>query len=95
MSAPRFCRSDDAVLRVVGDHRVLLPVGRALPADAYLFLLDGPVAEAVWEALAEPLDADALAARVAAEFAVDRATATRDVETFLAQLEQAGFAERV
>ena len=89
----RYRRSQDAVVRTIGDHRVLLPVDRALPADVLLFLLDGPVAELVWEALAEPREPGALAAQVAQQFEVDAETAAQDVDAFLQQLEQAGFAQ--
>ncbi len=85
-----YQRDANFVLRLVGDHQVLVPIAGSLGADTFLLLLDGPVAHAVWEALAEPRTRDQLVELVTTTFEVERDVALGDVETFLAQLESGG-----
>jgi hypothetical protein len=80
-----YQRNTGFVLRVIGSHSILVPVGSP-PEGALTLVLDGPVALSLWEALAESASAAQLAAGVVAEFEVDRQVAEGDVETFLQQL---------
>ena len=85
-----FRRSPNFVARTVGEHHVLLPVEGALPDDVYVFLLDGPVALALWDALSVSRSQRELVDTVLAAFEVEREQAEADVATFLEQLSAAG-----
>ena len=85
-----YQRDPNFVLRLVGDHQVLVPIAGSLDPDTFLLLLDGPVAHAVWKALAVPRTRDELVDLVTQRFEVEPDVAVRDVETFLAQLQSGG-----
>lgn len=82
----RYLRRRDAVLREVPGHCVVLPGRGALPPGVCAFLLDGPVARFLWDALGEPRTLDELADLVSDSFAVERARARDDARAFLDQL---------
>ena len=81
----RLRRAPDVVLRPIAGQRLLIDP-RGMPPGVMLFLLDGPVAELLWEALATPRLVEELVDLVVGEFAVAREVAEGDVGRFLAEL---------
>ena len=80
-----YRRNPGFVVRAIGSHTILVPVG-APPGGALTLLLDGPVALSLWEVLGEPTSAADLVAHVVGEFDVAQGVAEGDVMTFLEQL---------
>jgi hypothetical protein len=84
---PRFQRDPQFVMRKVGPKRVLVPTRTPMPTDVLMFLLDGPVAERIWELLAAPTSPRELADAIATEFeAADPAPIESEVVAYLEQL---------
>jgi hypothetical protein len=87
----RFVRSDDWRVREVGGRHVLVPLAAPVPADVVMYVLDGDVAAALWEALAAPRTAAELVELVLATFeGADRSAVEADVGAFLGQLTRLG-----
>ena len=73
-------RSPETLSNTVDDETVLLNTVKS----SYYGL--GPVASRVWEALAEPVQVDAMIGRLLAEYDVSRDQCERDVLVFLRHL---------
>ena len=82
----RFERSRDFVVRRVADERVLVPLRTQVPRGVLVFVLDGPVAQRVWELLDEPRSGHELVSLLVGEFDVERPLAEDEVRSFLEQL---------
>lgn len=94
MSEPSFRRSPDFLVRDVGGRHVLVPVRRPMPRDVAMFLLEGPVARLLWEALAAPRSRAELVEEVLAGFEVDDPERVgAEVDGFLEQLGALGALE--
>ena len=77
-------RSDDVEWRVVGDEVIALH----LPSSTYLAV--NAVGATVWPKLVEGGTREQLVAAVLERFDVDEATARRDLDAFLADLDERG-----
>ena len=88
--ATRYLRSPDFVLRQEAAQQLLIPVRSPMPHGVLVFLLDGPVALLLWEALATSRTFAELEALVLAEFEVSPAQARGELKTYLRQLERLG-----
>lgn len=83
----------DFVLRNVAGADVVLPLGAAsVDFNGLLKLNESSVL--LWKALEQDTDLDGLVAVLTSEYDVDPATARRDIEAFLARLDQIGCLER-
>ncbi len=82
----------DFVLRQVADTWVVLPVGQASVSFNGMLSLNGSGA-ALWQALGQGADREALADVLTAEYEVERAVALADVDEFLDTLRSAGCLE--
>lgn len=71
----------------VGDEKVILHTR----SGQYLGM--NPVAAFIWDLLATPRQATELVQEIVARYEVDSATATSDVDTFIADLSDAGLIE--
>ena len=84
---------NDFVLRNVAGANVVLPLGAAsVDFNGLLKLNESSVL--LWKALEQGTDLDGLVSVLTAEYDVDPAIAHRDIETFLARLEQIGCLEK-
>ncbi|MDC3378821.1 PqqD family peptide modification chaperone [Planctomycetota bacterium] len=83
-------RSPDFVVRTVGPEHVLVPLRTPMPADVLMFVLDGPVAALLWDALAAPRSLEDLVGHVLAEFDVRADVARTEVAVFVDQLIELG-----
>jgi hypothetical protein len=83
----------DFVLRNVAGADVVLPLGAAsVDFNGLLKLNESSVL--LWKALEQDTDLDGLVTVLTSEYDVDPATARRDIEAFLARLDQIGCLER-
>ena len=80
----RWIRDDDVIATDLDDELVLLN-----PATRAVYSVNGTGRE-VWNRLADPASVAELASALVARFAVDEATATRDVGTLIDELVTAG-----
>ena len=81
------------VLRNVAGANVVLPLGAAsVDFNGLLKLNESSVL--LWKALEQGTDLDGLVSVLTAEYDVDPAIARRDIEAFLARLDQIGCLER-
>ena len=80
---------DDVQIMEIGDEFIAVPTGDAGEALHGVIRLNG-TGKAIWDALADGLDERAVAARLAAEYAVDEAVALGDVREIVAKLRAAG-----
>ena len=84
---------NDFVLRNVAGANVVLPLGAAsVDFNGLLKLNESSVL--LWKALEQGTDLDGLVTVLTGEYDVDPAIARRDIETFLARLEQIGCLEK-
>lgn len=80
------------ILREMAGDTVLVPVGQtALNFNGIVILQ--PVAAVIWQGIAEGLDKEQILERILDRFEVEREEAQKDLETFLQQLQDAGFLE--
>ena len=82
-------RREDFVMMESDGEYVVVPTGEAGEALHGVIRLNG-TGKAIWDALADGLDERAVAARLAAEYAVDEAVALGDVREIVAKLRAAG-----
>ena len=82
-------RREDFVMMESAGEYVVIPTGEAGEALHGIIRLNG-TGKAIWDALADGLDERAVAARLAAEYAVDEAVALGDVREIVAKLRAAG-----
>jgi hypothetical protein len=80
MSNAKVVRPPDVLFERVGEDTAVLD-----PATGRYTRLNGS-ASLLWELLASPTTAEALAARLVREFGIDAAAARRDVDRFLEML---------
>lgn len=81
--------SPDLLSQEVNGETILLHLSR------YLYYGMNRAGSAVWRELARATDIETLARQICGEFAVDEATAVRDIALFLAELEDQGLIEAV
>lgn len=79
----------ECVVRRVAGETILVPV-RSRVADLECVFTLNDVASVIWQALQSPKSPDEIATQVVREFDVAPEAALRDVEDFVAGLEQAG-----
>ena len=91
----RYRRAEGFVVRALGPRNVLVPVHAPVPHDVLMFLLDGPVAEHIWELLAEPRSHAELVASVLQAFEAEPGVVSAEVETYLEQLGTLGAVEQL
>lgn len=77
------------LLREVADTMVLVPVGEATKKYPGMITLNA-TGKFLWEALAAEQTTESLVAALLKEYAVDEATAGKDVEHFVQKLTSAG-----
>lgn len=81
--------SPDLLSQEVNGETILLHLSR------YLYYGMNRAGSAVWRELARATDIETLTRQMCGEFAVDEATAVRDIALFLAELEDQGLIEAV
>ena len=82
-------RREDFVMMESAGEYVVIPTGEAGEALHGIIRLN-ETGKAIWDALADGLDERAVAARLAAEYAVDETVALGDVREIAAKLRAAG-----
>jgi hypothetical protein len=93
--SPRYRRTTNAVLRLVAGEHLLVPIrpGRTLDAES-LYILDD-IGAWVWEALADPVTPEALAAGVREAFDTAPGDAVEaDLDELLVDLVAQGLVNR-
>lgn len=85
----RIYRVGKAAERAVGDHLLIFPLARSTAEVGHIFSLEG-VGAFVWNELNNPQLLDDLVEAVLRSFDVQREVARRDVQTFVADLQEAG-----
>ncbi len=85
-------RSQDFLLKKVGDQDLLVPIGAKVREMKPLIILNA-TGRHVWELLAEDHSVDSLVTEVVERFDVDRERASADVQAFLDDLRRLGLLE--
>ncbi len=80
------------VLKNVADEHFLMPSGANINRFGGVILLNGP-ALLVWEKLREPVSREELLSAILEEYAVDRETASADLDALLERLREYGAVE--
>lgn len=80
---------DGFLLRQVAGQTVVLPVGGDLDLNMMITLND--TGAFLWEKLQAEIDEDGLVAALLAEYDVDKETAHKSVQAFVAKLNENGF----
>ena len=84
--------SKDYLLRTIAGETILIPSGAAAQKFNGLVTVNA-IGAFIWDALQNPIDLDALTARITEEYEVDAATARADAEEFLGELRTIGALE--
>lgn len=80
---------DGFILRTVAGQTVVLPTGEDLDLNMMITLND--TGAFLWEKLQAEIDEDGLVAALLAEYDVDKETAHKSVQAFVAKLNENGF----
>jgi hypothetical protein len=89
----RFKRSAAFSIRRVGNETLLVPLGSQL-ADTNGLILLNETAHCIWELLDEDRAFDELVWAIQEKFEVSHGQASRDVRTFLNEIQEIGMLER-
>jgi hypothetical protein len=89
-----FVRAQDVVARRIAGEVVLVPIRRRVGDLESVFTLNA-VGSRIWELCDGTRGAWAVAAALAEEFTVSAEEAARDVQAFLAHMQEAGLMEEV
>jgi len=84
----KYQRVDRVVTREIAGETLLVPIRDNAAQLHHIFVLN-PVANHIWNALADAASVEQLVASVCATFAVDEVQAERDVTAFLDELREA------
>lgn len=88
----KYRQAPNIVARRLGEETLLVPVKGNLADMRQVFTLNA-TAEAVWQALAAPLDLDGIVARLCEAFHVEEATARADAQELLEQMSARGLVQ--
>ena len=83
----------DFIAREIAGEFVIVPVGADVSSDVGLISTNA-VGQLIWERLADGAEPDGIVAAILDEFDVNEATARRDAEEFISQLENLGAVSR-
>ena len=79
----------DFIAREIAGEFVIVPVGADVSSDVGL-ISTNTVGQFIWEKIAEGAELENIVSAILDEFDVDEATARRDAEEFVSQLESLG-----
>src|SRR5215467_2295466 len=85
----QYVRSESVVSRVIAGETLIIPVRKGVGDLASIYSLN-EVASAIWKAIHQPRHKDEIVSAIEGEFAADRQQITRDVDTFLSEMQSVG-----
>ena len=89
LATKRFVRSESVISRVIAGETLIVPIRKGVGDLASIFSLN-QVGGAIWDAVSVPRSKVELVGLIAQGFSGEHQQIECDVETFLAELENAG-----
>jgi Coenzyme PQQ synthesis protein D (PqqD) len=84
-----FVRSKSVVSRVIAGETLIIPVRKGVGDLASIYSLN-EVATSIWETVSTPRTREEIISAIGREFAADEREVSRDVDSFLSEMNSAG-----